>query len=45
MGHNSLTLSKTAIVYLAVSEKKTFKDYQILYMYISQGQGWITPGG
>ena len=25
-----------------VSEKKTFKDFTILYMYISQGQGQIT---
>ena len=25
----------------AVSEKKTFKDYQILYKYIAQGQGQI----
>ena len=23
----------------AVSEKKTFKDYKILYMYIAQGKG------
>ena len=22
----------------------TFKDYEILYMYIAQGQGQITPG-
>ena len=28
----------------AVSEKKTFKDYKILYMYIAQGQGQITLG-
>ena len=28
----------------AVSEKKKFKDYDILYMYIAQGQGQITPG-
>ena len=28
----------------AVSEKK-FKDYTILYMYIAQGQGWITTMG
>ena len=28
----------------AVSEKKMFKDYEILYMYIAQGQGQITPG-
>ena len=28
----------------AVSEKKTFKDYDILYMYIAQGQGQITSG-
>ena len=28
----------------AVSEKKTFKNYTILYMYIAQGQGQITPG-
>ena len=27
-----------------VSEKKTFKDYEILYMYIAQGQGQIAPG-
>ena len=26
----------------AVSEKKTFKDYVILYMYTAQGQGQIT---
>ena len=29
----------------AVSEKKTFKDYTLLYMYIPQGQGQITPRG
>ena len=23
----------------AVSEKKTFKDYEILYMYIARGKG------
>ena len=23
----------------AVSEKKTFKDYKILYMYIAKGKG------
>ena len=28
----------------AVSEKKTFKDFMILYLYIAQGQGQITPG-
>ena len=28
----------------AVSEKKTFKDYEILYMYIAQGQGQIILG-
>ena len=28
----------------AISKKKTFKDYAILYMYIAQGQGQITPG-
>ena len=28
----------------AVSEKKTFKDFIILYLYIAQGQGQITPG-
>ena len=28
----------------AVLEKKTFKDNEILYMYIAQGQGKITPG-
>ena len=27
----------------AVSEKKTFKDSLILYMYIAQEQGQITP--
>ena len=27
----------------AVSEKKTFKDFDILYMYIAQGQGQMTP--
>ena len=29
----------------AVSEKKTFKNYSILYMYIAQGQEQITPSG
>ena len=29
----------------AVSEKKTFKNYTILYMYIAQGQGQIVPRG
>ena len=29
----------------AVSEKKTFKNYTILYMYIAQGQGQITHRG
>ena len=28
-----------------VSEKKTFKNYTILYMYIAQGQGQITLWG
>ena len=28
----------------AISEKKKFKDNDILYMYIAQGQGLITPG-
>ena len=28
----------------AVSEKKTFKDYKILYLNIAQGQGHITLG-
>ena len=27
----------------AVSDKKTFKNYTILHMYIAQGQGQITP--
>ena len=27
----------------AVSEKKTFKKYTILYMYIARGKGQITP--
>ena len=27
----------------AVSEKKTFKDFIILYMYIAQGQGQLAP--
>ena len=26
-----------------VSEKETFKDFRILYMYIAEGQGQITP--
>ena len=26
----------------AVSEKKMFKDYEILYVYIAQGQGQLT---
>ena len=29
----------------AVLEKKTFKNYTILYMYIAQGQGQITLRG
>ena len=29
----------------AISEKKTFKNNIILYMYIAQGQGQITPRG
>ena len=28
----------------AVSEKKTFKDYKILYMYIAKRQVQITSG-
>ena len=28
----------------AVSEKKTFKEYNVLYMYLAQGQGQIIPG-
>ena len=28
----------------AVSEKKRFKDYEILYMFIALGQGQITLG-
>ena len=28
----------------AVSEKKTFKDFMILYLYIAHGQGQTTPG-
>ena len=28
-----------------VSEKKTFKKCTVLYMYIAQGQGQITPRG
>ena len=28
----------------AVSEKKTIKDYDIIYIYIVQGQGQITMG-
>ena len=28
----------------AVSEKKTFKDFMILYLYIAKGQEQITPG-
>ena len=27
----------------AFSEKKTFKDFMILYLYIAQGQGQTTP--
>ena len=27
-----------------VSEKKTFKDYEILYIHITQGKGQITLG-
>ena len=29
----------------AVSEKKTFKNYTFLYMYITQGQGQVTSRG
>ena len=29
----------------AVSEKKTFKNYTILYMYIAKMKGQITPRG
>ena len=29
----------------AVSAKKTFKNYTILYMYIAQGGGQIPPPG
>ena len=29
----------------AVSKKKTYKDYMILYMYVAQEQGQITPKG
>ena len=29
----------------AVSEKKMFKDYEILYMYKAQGQGQMGVGG
>ena len=29
----------------AVSENKTFKNYTIVYMYIAQEQGQITPRG
>ena len=29
----------------AVSEKKTFKDITVLYMYIAQGQGQVPTGG
>ena len=28
-----------------VSEKNTFKDFMVLYLYIAQGQGQITPRG
>ena len=28
-----------------VSEKKTFKDFMILYLYIAQGQAQILGGG
>ena len=27
----------------AISEKKTFQDFEILYMYIAQEQGQLTP--
>ena len=29
----------------AVSEKRTYENYTILYMYIAQEQGQITPRG
>ena len=28
----------------AIKEKKTYKDYMILYIYVTQGQRQITPG-
>ena len=28
----------------AVQEKKTFKYYETLHMYLAQGQGQVTPG-
>ena len=28
-----------------ILEKKTFKDFIVLYLYIAQGQGQITKGG
>ena len=45
---NHFTLSTESPIYLvknndAVSEKKTFKDNTILYMYIAPKQGKITP--
>ena len=27
-----------------VLEKKTFKDFMVVYLYIAQGQGQIIPG-
>ena len=33
---------KSGKIVQEVSEKKTFKDFMILYMYIAKGQGQIT---
>ena len=44
-GFNKLIISPMCYlmkISKAVSEKKTFKDYQILYMFIAQGPGQIT---
>ena len=47
--HRLKPLTEGSVGYLvkigqAVLEKKLFKDYEILYMYIAQGQGQITLG-
>ena len=41
MSSTEVTLCNLVKIGQAVSENKMFKDYEILYMYIAQGQGQI----